>query len=186
MGYDFSGNIYQASANNGGVSAHWHCWGSSIFFERFKQKMAQQHRIIPGHIGIEFFERQLLMAEIFQGSIRQFITASLMVAGNNPVCGQTIHGSNLLQQLVNGLALANIGNDNRIGATSRQAKLVSVIDQAAANRPPESIPIVPFAAKLNILPVVFLARTISDPCGVFSCRGYGFDVLIKLAATEFA
>ena len=122
--------------------------------------MAQQHRIIPNRIRIEPLERQLLMAEVFQRPVCQLITATFMIASNNPVCFQIVLSTNFLQQRINVLTLADIGNYNRIGSTSRQIDLVAVIDQSAIDSSPKSIPGFAFTSKLNILPIVFFAGTI--------------------------
>ena len=159
MRYDFPGNVYQASANSGCISADWDDGSSNIFFEELHKKMARQHRIIPGSIGIESFERQLLMTEIFQGPVCRFITASLMVAGNNSVRLQIVFCSNFFQKRIDILALADIGDDNRIGSTPRQIKLVAVTDQSAVNSASEPVPGFAFTSKINILMVGMLITT---------------------------
>jgi len=57
MGNDLAGNINQPSANRGGVGTDHNHWSTGIFLERFKQKMIDQHHLIPSGIGIKLFKQ---------------------------------------------------------------------------------------------------------------------------------
>lgn len=144
--------------------------------------MTQQHRIVPGRIGIEFLKRQLLVAKVLQSPIGQFITAALMVAGNHAVGLQISLGTGFFKQGVDALALADIGDDYRVGSTSGQVKLIAVIDQPAVNRSSETVPVVTLAAEINIFPAIFPARVIPAPG--FRCAGKSFDAFIQLPTAD--
>ncbi len=146
--------------------------------------MAQQHRIIPSCIRVEPLERQLLVAEVFQRPVCQLVTATFMVAGNNPVCFQVVLSANSFQQRIDVLSLADIGNNDRIGSASRQIDLITVIDQPAIDSSSESIPGFAFTSKLNILPVVFFAGTIVNPHFICRRAGNSLDIFIQLPTAD--
>lgn len=79
MGDDLAGNIDQSSADCAGIGTDRHDRRTHIFIEGFKQKMTDQHRIIPRGVGIKLFERELFMAKVLQGPVGQFIAATFMI-----------------------------------------------------------------------------------------------------------
>ena len=64
MGDNLSGNVNQSSAHCAGIGTDRHDRRTHIFLEGFKQKMTDQHRIIPRGVGIKLFERELFMAKV--------------------------------------------------------------------------------------------------------------------------
>jgi hypothetical protein len=148
--------------------------------------MTQQHRIIPGSIGIESLERKLFTAEVLQRPVSQFVTTSFMLAGDNCICLQILVGTGLCKHFVDLMPLSDIGNDQRIGAKPGQIKLVAVVEQSAVNRSPEVFPIATFAAKLNILPIIFFATSILSPKLILTTTGKLLDVFVHLATAYIA
>jgi hypothetical protein len=53
---------------------------------------------------------------------------------------KVIISSSSLEHRIDLLALADIGDDRRIGTAPRQVKLIAVVDQSAVNRPSELLP----------------------------------------------
>ena len=49
--------------------------------------MTDEHHIIPGRVGRKPLEWQLLMAEILQRPVGQFVTAAFMITGNQSIYG---------------------------------------------------------------------------------------------------
>src|SRR6056297_206527 len=146
--------------------------------------MPQQHRIVPGRIGIESFKWQLLMAEVFQSPVCQFIAAAFVIATHNAICLQIMRCSRIFEKCINVLALADIGDNERVRTASGQIQLISAIDQTAINRPSVTVPIAAFAAKFNILPIILLPGTIAGPRLAGGVLGKGYDILIQFAAAD--
>jgi len=120
MRYNLTGNINELSANGIGVCTHSNHRSANIFFERFEKKMTDEHRIIPCRIWDKSLKWQLFMAEVFQGSIGQLVTAAFMVAGNDGLRLQIKFSPGLFEQFIDWLSLPKVGNDNRVGPTTRQ------------------------------------------------------------------
>ena len=149
--------------------------------------MTDQHHIIPGRVGCKPLEGQLLMAKILYGPVGQFVTATFVIAGDKPIGRQVVRRPGFFQHPVDGLALTNVGDDDRIRAKTRQIKLVAVImHQAAKYGPSKPLPTSLPATELGILPGVFLAGFKPFPLAVVPGGGHLFDVFIHFAATNIA
>ena len=86
--------------------------------------MTDEHHIIPGGIGREALEGQLLMAKILQSPVGQFVAAALVIARDKAIDPQVFCGPSGVQQPVDRLVLTDIGNDNRVRAHAWQIKLL--------------------------------------------------------------
>ena len=93
------------------------------------------------------------MAKVLQGPVGQFIAATFMITGNQSAGRQIISCSDIFEKPVDGLALANVGDDDRIRSAAWQIKLVAIVmHQTAINRPSKTLPVPLPATKLGILP----------------------------------
>ena len=184
---NFSGNINQPSTHRAGIGANRYNWGTDIFFERFEQKMADQHHIIPGCVGRKPLEGQLLMPKILDGPVGQFVTAAFVVAGHKPVGRQIICRLGFFKHPVDRLTLTDVGDDDRIWTKPRQIKLLAVIvHQPTKDSPTESLPGALPATELGILPGFLLPGFKPFPMAVVPGGGHPFNVFIHLAATKIA
>ena len=78
MRHNLTGNVNELSANGVGICTHGNHRSADVFFERFEQKMTDQHRIIPCRIWGKSLKCQLFMAEVFQGTIGQLVTVAMI------------------------------------------------------------------------------------------------------------
>ena len=184
MGDDFTGKIDQASTNGSRISADRNHRGADVFLEGLHQKMTQQHRIIPGGIGIEPFEGQLFMAEIFQRTVGQLITATIVVAGDDGFRLKIMCGAGRFEHPIDRLTLADVGDHDGIGPAARQMKLMALIEQTAIYSPPEALPVAPPGAVFKIFPGVFLVGTKTMPPAIVHLANHGFDVVVHFTATD--
>ena len=148
--------------------------------------MAQQHHIIPGGIRIKPFERQLLVAEVFQGPVGQFIRAAIMIRCYDTVSRQIFIGFGSFQHHVHRLALPDIGDDHCIRTHARNIHLTAIIQHPAVEGPTKAVPCSPLATELNVFPGLFFGGFKMFP--IFrSPFGRGFlDILIHFAAANIA
>lgn len=186
MGDDFASDVYQPPSNRPRIRANRTDRSSDVLFERLQQKMTDQHRIIPGGIGIQPLEGQLLVAKILQSAVGQLVTTAIMVAGNNTICFQIILSPGPFEHHIDGLSLADIGGDNRIGTATGQIELTAIMDEPTEKDSPEPIPIASSASEFNILPGLFFLGVKLLPAlgGVLAC--HFLDALIHLPATDIA
>ena len=73
-----------------------------------------------------------------------------MVAGNDALWLQKMPCPGLFDHLVDTVPVSDIGDDDRVGPTAGQVKIVTVVDQAAVNRAPESVPASASSGKIHI------------------------------------
>jgi hypothetical protein len=184
---NFSGNINQPSTHRAGIGANRYNWGTDIFFERLEQEMADQHHIIPGRVGREPLEGQLLMAKILNGPVGQFVTAAFVITGDKSVGRQISKRSSVFKKPVNRLTLPDVGNDYRVRSATRQIKLVAVImHQTTIDGPSKALPVPLPAAELGILPGLLFRGFKSFPPVFIPVGSYLFDVFVHLATTHIA
>ena len=69
MGDNLSGNVNQSSAHRAGIGTNRHDRRTHIFLEGLKQKMTDQHRIIPRGVGTKLGvqDRARLFTGVAQG-----------------------------------------------------------------------------------------------------------------------
>ena len=178
-------NIDKLSPDGVGICADGNDRAHCIFLKRFEEKMADQHSIIPRGIRSKLLEGQLLVSEILQSPVCQFIAASFVIAGKDSIRTQVVGISRLPKHLVNSAAKAKIRDDDRVRTGSGKIKLPIFICQSAVQCPSESLPVPSFAAELRILPdILFLRRSKTLPA---CCSLAQLDnVLIQLTATDVA
>ena len=102
---DLTGNIDQPSTHRRGIGIDPHHWGTDIFLERFEQEMTYQHRIIPGSVRRKPLKGQLLMAEILQRPVGQFVAAAFVITGDQPAGRQIAERAGVFEKPVDGLTL---------------------------------------------------------------------------------
>ncbi len=66
------------------------------------------------------------MAEVFQRTICQFVTAAFMVASNDGLRLQIKFGPGLFEQFIDWLTLPEVGNNDRVVPTTRQNQLRAI------------------------------------------------------------
>ena len=187
MGDNFSGNVNQSSAHRAGIGTDSHDRRTDIFLEGFKQKMTDQHRIIPCGVGIKLFERELFMTKILQGPVGQFIAAAFMIAGDQPTGRQIVRRSGIFEKSVDGLALPNVSDDDRIRSATWQIKLVVIImHQATIDCPSKALPVPLPATELGILPGLLFRGFKSFPSIFIPAGGNLLYVFIHLATADIA
>ena len=182
MGDNFSGNVNQSSAHRAGIGTDSNDRRTDIFLKGFKQKMTDQHRIIPRGVGIKLFERELFMAKILQSPVGQFITSTFMIKGNQSTGRHIISCSGIFKKPVDSLALANVGDNDRIWSATWQIKLVAIVmHQTAINRPSKTLPVPLPATKFGILPGLLFRGFKSFPSVFIPVGGNRLDIFIHLA-----
>ena len=183
---DLSSQIDQAPADRVGVATSGNHRSANVFFESLKQKMTQQHQIIPGGIGVEPFKRQLLVAKVLQCPVGQFITAAVMITGDNGIGAQILGRSGRFEPIIDLLPLADVGDNDSVRPTAGKVKLMAVIEQTAVQRPSEDFPVTASGAKFDILPGLFFTRRKSVPQPIVGVCGQGLDVLVNFTAADIA
>jgi len=185
MGDNFSGNVNQSSAHRAGIGTDSNDRCTDIFLKGFKQKMTDQHRIIPRGVGIKLFERELFMAKILQSPVGQFITSTFMITGNQSTGRHIISCSGIFKKPVDSLALANVGDNDRIRSATWQIKLVAIVmHQTAINRPSKTLPVPLPATKFGILPGLLFRGFKSFPSVFIPVGGNRLDIFIHLATAD--
>ena len=183
---DLSGQIDQAPADRVGVATSGNHGSTDVFFESLKQKITQQHQIIPGGIGDEPFKRQLLVAKVIQCPVGQFITAAVMITGDNGISAQILGSPGHFEPMIALLSMADVGDNDSVRPTAGKVKLLAVIEHTAVQRPSKGLPVTTPEAKFNILPSLFIARRKSAPQPVFGVCGQGLDVFVNFTAADIA
>ena len=183
---DLSGQIDQTPANRIGVATSGNHRSANVLLESFKQKMTQQHQIIPGGVGVEPFKGQLLVAEVLQCPVGQFITAAVMITGNNGIGAQILGSPGRFEPVVDLLPLANVGDNDSVRTTAGKVKLMAVIEQTAVQRPSEEVPAATPGAKFDIVPSLFFARRKSAPQSGLGVCGQCLDVFVNFTAADIA
>ena len=183
---DLSGQVNQAPADRVSITTGRYHRSANVFFEGFKQKMTQQHRIIPGGVGVKHFKGQLLVTEVLQRPVGQFITAAVMITGNNGIGTQILVSVGRFEPLVDLLPLADVGDDDRIRPTAGKVKLLVVIEQPAVQRPSENCPAATPGAKCDILAGLFCVRRTPLPQPIVGVGSQCLDVLVNFTAANVA
>ena len=185
VAYELGRNIDDFTAQCGCVANRLYNWCTNILLEGLAEKKRHQHGVVKGGIGCETLERQLFETEILKRPEDQLVAAPTMIGGDNRLRLQHIGTVGFDQRLVDGLAHAQIGVQERIGPGKSQQHLIVFIQRPAEYGPAKPLPAVTTAAKLKILPDL-TALLIAAPMAGSSGAHIFFDRRIQLAGTDVA
>ena len=98
---EFACHIKKLTPEGIGIYRYWNNWRCDIFLEGLEQVITEQHQIVPCGISIEFLERQLFMAKVFQCQVGQFIITPSMVRAKDTVSMDPVFFTGLAELIIN-------------------------------------------------------------------------------------
>ena len=133
MPSQFDCGIKKLTPEGIGIYRYWNNRRCDIFLEGLEQVITDQHQKAPCCISIEFLERQLFMAKVFQCLVGQFIITPWMVRTKDTVSLGTVFFTGLSELIINSISHTYVRDDNAVRAQAEQTKLSIAFNQSAVD-----------------------------------------------------
>ena len=117
---EFACHIKKLTPEGIGIYLYWNNWRCDIFLEGLEQVITEQHQKAPCCISIEFLERQLFMAKVFQCPVGQFIITPSMVRAKDTESLDPVFFTGLEELIINCISHTHVRDDNAVKAQAKQ------------------------------------------------------------------
>jgi len=167
---DFARNVDELATYGRRVAGHRDDISQDILFEGLEQKEGDQHGVVVRLIWSESLERERFGTEVFEGTVREFFGATLVIRLDDPF------GSDESVSFLGGEVLkharvrSEIGQDDLLGADELHLDLRSILfaPRAGIEGPPKSGPFFHGETEFHKIPDLLFVVILAPGCSALT------------------